>query len=193
MGSLVLSSRRLGSTHSRLVGCAILVMVGLGAEAVEPETGATSEGEPANSTPQTPAPEVPQSAEAAAVRAFQHDWHRLVGKNVSERDYPRLARDRGWQGSTMLRAEIGSDGLLKAVSVRRSTGYSILDDAAVSKVWRTELPTIPDELRGRPFSVDIPFKFSLRMRNLPKDVPSPPSPPKEDSEGAVLPGPSLTR
>src|SRR5262245_8636632 len=191
MGSLVLLSRRLSSRH--LVGCAILVIISLGAEAVEPETGATSGAEEANPAPPTPATELPEAAEDAALRAFQHDWLRLVGKNVSERDYPRLARDRGWQGSTMLRAEIGSDGLLKVVSVRRSTGYSILDDAAVSKVWKTQLPTIPDELRGRQFSVDIPFKFSLKVAKLPKDVPTLPSPPKEDSERAVLPGPSLYR
>jgi protein TonB len=87
---------------------------------------------------------------------------RIVGKVVSERDYPRLARDRGWQGSTMVRVEIGTDGLLRAVAVTRSSGFSVLDDRAVSKIREIKLPNIPDELRERAFSVDVPFRFSLR-------------------------------
>jgi len=90
-------------------------------------------GTPADSNPPTP-------AQANALRGFSYDFHRLVGKNVSQRDYPRLARDRGWQGSTTIRAEIGFDGLLKAVSVKKSSGFSVLDQAAASKVWQTQLP-----------------------------------------------------
>jgi protein TonB len=85
-----------------------------------------------------------------------------VGKVVSEKDYPRLARDRGWEGLTKVRVEIGSDGVLKRVTVTLSSGFSVLDDRAVSKIREIRLPNIPDELRERAFSVDVPFRFSLR-------------------------------
>ena len=41
---------------------------------------------------------VAEQTPATAVLRFQQDVVRIVGKVVSERDYPRLARDRGWQG-----------------------------------------------------------------------------------------------
>ena len=63
---------------------------------------------------------------------------------------------------TML--EIGPDGLLKGVTVTKSSGYSVLDDRAVSKIREIRLPNVPDELRERAFSVDVPFKFSLKTR-----------------------------
>jgi TonB family protein len=75
-----------------------------------------------------------------------------------------LARDQGWQGSTMVRVEIGPDGLLRAVTVTRSSGFSVLDDRAASKIREIKLPNIPDELRERAFSIDVPFRFSLRNR-----------------------------
>jgi TonB family protein len=64
----------------------------------------------------------------------------------------------------MIRVEVGSDGLLKAVTVTRSSGFSVLDDRAVSKIREINLPNVPDELRERAFSVDIPFRFSPHSR-----------------------------
>jgi protein TonB len=120
---------------------------------------------PSNPVAQTPLPTPPKlkrGDEDAALRRFTQDVWRIVGKVVSERDYPRLARDRGWEGLTKVRVDIGSDGLLKRVTVTLSSGFSVLDDRAVSKIREIKLPNIPDELRERAFSVDVPFRFSLR-------------------------------
>src|SRR5262249_15820258 len=98
----------------------------------------------------TPLPIPPNLHDAhadLAIRRFRTDMIRIVGKVVSERDYPRLARDRNWQGSTMVRVEVGPDGLLKGVTVTKSSGYSVLDDRAVSRIREISLPNIPDELR----------------------------------------------
>jgi len=100
--------------------------------------------------------------EDVAIRRFQSDVVRVVGKVMSERDYPAEALERGWQGSIIVRVETGPDGLLQAVSVARSSGYSVLDNVAVSKIREIRLPNMPNELRGRQFSVDVPFKFSLK-------------------------------
>jgi TonB family protein len=155
----------------KLIVCfAILIAISTSAEALEDEqvfekTSPTS-------------PELKGGDEEAALRRFTQDVLRIVGKVNSERDYPRLARDRGWQGSTMVRIGIGADGLLKAVTVTRSSGYSVLDDRAVSKILEIRLPNIPDELRERAFSVDVPFTFRLRPR-------------AGEDGGVVLPAPSL--
>jgi protein TonB len=109
-------------------------------------------------------PRLKKGDEDAALRRYALEVSRIVGKVVSERDYPRLARDRGWQGSTTVRVEVGPDGLLKAVHVTRSSNFSVLDDRAVSKIREIKLPNIPDELRERAFSFEVPFRFSLRNR-----------------------------
>jgi TonB family protein len=107
-----------------------------------------------------PTPE--QRGEDAAIRRFQADMVRAVGRAVSQQDYPREAREHGWQGTTTVRLEIGPDGLLKAATVARTSGHAVLDDQALSEVRSVPLPEIPDELRERTFSVEIPFRFTLR-------------------------------
>lgn len=100
--------------------------------------------------------------EDAAIRRFHADMVRAVGRAVSQRDYPPEAREHGWQGTAQIRVEIGPDGLLKAATVTRSSGYPVLDEQALSKVRSVPLPEIPDELREHTFSVEIPFRFALR-------------------------------
>jgi TonB family protein len=118
-----------------------------------------------------PLPSVPKrnkGDEDAALRRFQQEIVRIVGKVVSERDYPRLAKERGWQGSPMIRVEIGEDGKLKLVAVAKTSGFSLLDERAVSKIKEIRLPKIPEEFRDRAFGVDVPFKFWLRDRDKDK-------------------------
>jgi protein TonB len=84
---------------------------------------------------------------------------------MSEQDYPRLARDRGWQGTAELRLQIGSDGKLKNVSVLNSSGYEVLDQRAIEKVNSLRMPRVPAEIRSRAFTVRIPIKFALRDKD----------------------------
>jgi len=106
-------------------------------------------------------PKLQRQDEGAALRRFQQSVVRTIGKVMSERDDPRLARHRGWQGSAMVRVEIGADGLRRAVNVIQSSGDEFLDDSAISQIREIKLPDIPDELRERAFSVDVPVSFSL--------------------------------
>ena len=77
--------------------------------------------------------------------------------------YPRFARDNGWQGKVELQLAIGADGAIASLRVVRGTGYSILDQQALEMV-RSAKPqiAIPEGLRGKSFSVEIPVLFSLR-------------------------------
>ncbi len=52
--------------------------------------------------------------------------------------YPRLARRRGWQGEVLLQVRVGSSGKVLTARVERSTGYPVLDRAALEAVrdWR---------------------------------------------------------
>jgi len=64
----------------------------------------------------------------------------------------------------MVRVEVGRDGRVKGVDVLNSSGFSVLDERAPAKVRETALPDVPDELREREFSVDVPVRFALRKR-----------------------------
>ena len=78
--------------------------------------------------------------------------------------YPAIARQNGWQGKTILRVEIRTDGRVGAVEVLHSSGYAVLDDAAVEAVRAGEF--VPARVDGKPVSasVEVPIRFQLLER-----------------------------
>jgi TonB family protein len=87
----------------------------------------------------------------------------------------------GWEGRNRVRVKIGADGLVEGVTVSQKSGPTGLDDRAAAKVRSVALPVVPEQLRERAFSLEVPFRFHLRGR--PKDA--------AEAKGLVLPGPSL--
>ncbi|WP_025323815.1 TonB family protein [Deferrisoma camini] len=75
--------------------------------------------------------------------------------------YPRLARRRGWQGVVRLRVRVSPDGRVLDASVEQSSGYRVLDRAALEAVrgWRFR----PAVRGGEPVAseVVVPVRFSL--------------------------------
>jgi len=68
------------------------------------------------------------------------------------------------EGVVLLRVQVGTDGSAADVELARSSGYPLLDAAALEAVrrWRFE----PAEVGGFPVSsqVDVPVRFSLEDR-----------------------------
>jgi protein TonB len=108
------------------------------------------------------APKQARVDENAVLRRFADEISRVLGKSVSERDYPRLARQQNWQGTTEVRLQIGSDGKVKDVVVGRTSGYELLDQRAIELVKHLRLPKIPSAFRQREFTVTVPITFALR-------------------------------
>jgi protein TonB len=52
-------------------------------------------------------------------------------------EYPRQARRHGWQGVVDLRLQIDTAGRVATVGVERSSGFKVLDDAAVAAARRS--------------------------------------------------------
>ncbi len=52
--------------------------------------------------------------------------------------YPMVARRMGWQGRVILNVEVLAEGTCGALSVLRSSGHEVLDNAAINtvKTWR---------------------------------------------------------
>jgi protein TonB len=83
------------------------------------------------------------------------DW----GGKSDQPEYPPLAQRRVYQGTVTLEIGFDATGAVVSVTVKKSSGYAILDDAAVQKVKSgLRLRTPPGELRV--FTKD--FTFQLR-------------------------------
>ena len=76
--------------------------------------------------------------------------------------YPRMARESGWEGTVIVRVLVRTSGLPGNVQIRKSSGHSILDEAAAEAVrkWRFK-PETDGNIPLQKY-VDIPLKFDLR-------------------------------
>lgn len=76
--------------------------------------------------------------------------------------YPRLAIRRGWQGHVTLGLQIEASGRLQNITVINSSGYSILDNAALASMRKVEqLPQASLLLNGDSMQLVLPVKFTL--------------------------------
>jgi len=75
--------------------------------------------------------------------------------------YPMEAREKGCEGEVLLRVEVLSNGRVGQIEVKKSSGYEILDQSALTTVkrWRF-IPAKKGEV-PIPFWVNIPIKFQL--------------------------------
>ncbi|MBU3665773.1 MAG: energy transducer TonB [Chthoniobacterales bacterium] len=77
-------------------------------------------------------------------------------------NYPEMARRNGWQGLCMVRVAVTAQGRAGVVSLARSSGYGVLDQAALAAVKRWSFT--PRMVRGNAVgcTVEVPVNFSLR-------------------------------
>lgn len=75
--------------------------------------------------------------------------------------YPMIARKRGHQGVVLISAKIETDGSVKTIQVKQSSGYQLLDNSALQAVSKWKF--VPGRKMGTPVPmwVDIPIRFSL--------------------------------
>lgn len=109
---------------------------------------------PAKANP-TAGPKVEAQAQQQAFRQALMTW---IGDH---RRYPRLARIRGWQGQVLIRAQIARDGHLLGLTLERSSGYPMLDDAAMHLI-RSALEAVPQPAGDSGIrTLSIPVTFHL--------------------------------
>ncbi len=77
-------------------------------------------------------------------------------------EYPRLARQEGWEGTTLLRVQVAPNGHASAIQVQRSSGREALDNAAKNAVQRWSF--VPATQGTDPVSgwVTVPIVFRLQ-------------------------------
>jgi protein TonB len=76
--------------------------------------------------------------------------------------YPRQARVMGWEGTVMLQVEVKPDGTVGEVSVVKTSGHALLDEAALTAVkGRRFAPAMEGNFPVRSV-VNLPVRFDLK-------------------------------
>lgn len=93
------------------------------------------------------------------------EYSRIVsGLIAAHRQYPGIARIRGWQGTTLLEISVDQGGHIIATRVAKSSGHDVLDRQAqemVSKADPLPLPPLPTAIREQVVMLQLPVLFTL--------------------------------
>ena len=80
--------------------------------------------------------------------------------------YPHWAREAGYEGITKIRFAILSDGQLGEVSIVDSSGYDILDNAAIAAIEKAApFPPLPNSLNQDILRIELPIVFRLNVES----------------------------
>ena len=125
---------------------------------IEPQPPAPPLAPPAPPAPPTPPspPPAPPAPPALQLPSSNADY-----LNNPKPVYPAMSKRLGEQGRTIIRVLIGVDGLPKSASIRESSGYDRLDEAARTAVmsWRY----VPGKRNGvvEPMEFNVPINWVL--------------------------------
>ena len=82
----------------------------------------------------------------------------LIAQKLS---YPAIARRKGWQGIVRLELHIEADGRISDLHIDESSGYSVLDEAALLSLQLANVPDAAQWLRGRAIDMIVPVEYRL--------------------------------
>ena len=129
-----------------------------GATTPSPQAASPNPATPAAASEATTEATQPTTQDAPLVEAR----YNVTSLNNPKPPYPLAARKRGIEGQVLLRARVQEDGHCAMVETKKSSGYTMLDSAAVETVkkWRFA----PATLSGTPIAswVEVPITFRLR-------------------------------
>jgi len=136
----------------------------IAAPATVPSPAATAiDTAPAKAEPRPAAPvaaPAPAFDEAATVAQYRLELMQVAS---GLKTYPRIAQENGWEGRVELRITVGAGGAISALTVKRGTGYAVLDQHALDMLRRAQPRTpLPAGLRGREFTIEVPVVFGLK-------------------------------
>lgn len=138
---------------------------------VTPAAAPSATGMPAAPAPLPPVAAAPEPAAVAhaAAPADSGDaatrtrvYTELADAIARHFHYPAVARQRGWQGLVNLRVHIAPDGSLQQIGILRSSGYRMLDRAALRAL--TEVAALPavagwQVIRGLDMVVPVEYRL----------------------------------
>jgi TonB family protein len=115
--------------------------------------------------PATPESATPTTFTDTAVNRHNTEPHiaqQLRQALIQYFTYPLLARKHGWEGTVGLGVHIAADGRLSHIHVARSSGYGILDRAAVASLQQvTAIPEATTWLGNHDLEIIFPVEYQL--------------------------------
>jgi protein TonB len=75
--------------------------------------------------------------------------------------YPLLARRKGWQGVVKLQVHVEADGRISGLRVQATSGYAVLDEAALNSLRLASVPDAERWLKGHALDIIIPVEYRL--------------------------------
>lgn len=128
----------------------------------EPRALASTADEFAKQEASTPASSEPAGTAAAEPSLADRLQARLQHSLRAYFDYPRIARHRGWEGRVEVGLRVEANGRLSDIRVLRTSGYAVLDRAALASVGRIHrLRGAAEWLGGRPMDMVLPVQYRL--------------------------------
>lgn len=112
--------------------------------------------ESAPTTPAPAAPPAPVVEEKVTAPIAGADY-----LNNPAPEYPEIAQERGWEGKVLMKVHVQADGKPDSISVIKSSGQKVLDDAAVKTVYKWSF--VPAMRGSTPIAgtVTVPIIFNL--------------------------------
>ncbi|WP_439101921.1 energy transducer TonB [Congregibacter sp.] len=106
------------------------------------------------------------SARAAVDAAYLADWRSRV-ESVGNQYYPEASLRYGIYGSLEVLVTVRKDGSLEGIEILRSSGYAVLDEAAM-RIVRLAAPysPFPDELRSTTDKLEIVRTWQFEQNPL---------------------------
>jgi len=114
---------------------------------------------PAAAVPAAAVQAVPSAPSPDLIAAYRQ---RLTQLFAGQREYPRIAALRGWEGEVRLRLRVARKGNLLGVVLDRSSGFDVLDQHALAMLAGLGgLPPVPEGLEGNEIQVVVPINYKL--------------------------------
>ena len=90
-------------------------------------------------------------------------YSNLVKKRILNAiTYPSAAKEAGFQGTVNLSLKLSPQGELLESKIKGTSGYRVLDDAALQKAQETSpYPPFPPDIKDNEMWVDIPITYQL--------------------------------
>jgi len=104
-----------------------------------------------------------QAASSSTSRE-QHEQHlracvmELITRQLS---YPAIARRKGWQGVVRLELHIEPDGQISDLQIDQTSGYAVLDKAALQSLQLARIPEAAQWLDGETVDIIVPVEYRL--------------------------------
>ena len=91
----------------------------------------------------------------------QHLRASVMAFITGQLNYPAIARRKGWQGVVKLELLIESDGHISDLHIEQTSGYALLDKAALSSLQLAHVPDAAQWLDGKAVSIIVPVEYRL--------------------------------